>query len=125
MAILLSITHLHMGLGGGSEMFVPAGCFRDGSGGCVLLIGQVSLFFDLEHLRVVVMHGAGAVPLRLSFSELLHRHGSRSVPGVEPCSNTVINERTFENRTGGQGEHIELRDKERERCGFRPNLIRS
>ena len=59
-AILPGITHLHMGLGGGSEMFVPARCFGDGSGGCMLLVGQVPLLFDLEHLRVVVMHGAGA-----------------------------------------------------------------
>lgn len=70
----------------------------------MLLVGQVPLLFDLEYLRVVVVHGAGTVPLR--FSELSNRHGSRSVPGVEPCSNTVVNERTSENRAGGQGEHI-------------------
>jgi hypothetical protein len=75
----------------------------------MLLIGQVPLFFDLEHVGVVIVDSAGAVLSYSSLSDLANEHGSRSVPGVEPCSSTVINERTFENRTGRQGEHIEER----------------
>ena len=75
----------------------------------MLLIGQVPLFFDLEHFGVVIVDGAGAVSLHPSLSNLVNEHGSRSVPGVEPRSSTMINERAFENRTGRQGEHMEER----------------
>ena len=98
--IELNITHFYMGLGRGSEMFVPARRFGDGSRGRMLFIGQVPLLFDLEHFGVVIVDSAGAVSLHPSLSDLVSEHGNRSVPGVEPCSNTVINERTFENRTG-------------------------
>ena len=98
MVIELNITHFYMGLGSGSKVFVPAWCFGDGSRGRMLLIGQVPLLFDLEHFGVVIVHGAGAVSSYPSLSDLVNeRGGSRGVPGVEPCSSTIINERTFEN----------------------------
>jgi len=75
----------------------------------MLLIGQIPLLFDLEHFGVVTMDGAGAVSLHPSLSNLVNEHGNRNVPGVEPCSSTMISERTFENRTGREGEHMEER----------------
>lgn len=75
----------------------------------MLLIGQVPLLFDLEYFRVVIVDSAGTASLYSSLSNPVSEHGSRSVPGVEPCRSTVIDERTFENRTGRQGEHIKER----------------
>jgi len=51
-----------MSLGRGGKLFVPARRFGDGF---VLLAGQVLLFFDLEHLGIVIVNSASATPLHI------------------------------------------------------------
>ena len=59
------VAHLYMSFGRGGQLLVPAWRFGDGSGGRMLLAGQVPLFFDLEHFGVVIVDSASAAPLDL------------------------------------------------------------
>jgi hypothetical protein len=77
----------------------------------MLLVGQVPLLFELEHVGVVIVHCASAIPF---LSNLTSERGDVNAPGVEPYSSTLRNERAFENRTGRKGEHVDIVERQEE-----------